>query len=424
MFKKILKTVVISFIILSFFKFSILAKEDYILIVYDKYKSYGNETSELDFIIKEVLSLNKKLIVREKDNVNSKECREAYGIIILSSLEEGFKKEELEEIEKENSKIIYIETYLNEINEKEILNTIKEGFQINEYEAPIILLDEVYPYDDLNVLIEKVNYLYERGISFLVNANVVLSNTDSEAMGRYMEALRYCQSRGGRIVLGNPFIYNEDLKEESLIKAMAYAEEIFINYYVYPIALEVKDSYLYNSNRENYIKNSSSLILKEDSLDIAITGDYNFNSYDNVFRRVSLDTVLDYYDKGNFSNRVISLIGRDDINNFKENIDKLIKRNIPLRKAENLKSKLLFNNIVENGDNNITVNGDKVGIKKFINIEEFNSIFNEDSRKEENYSFSLKNVNRVIYIVSSISLVIFTIFFIKNRARDKEKYFK
>ena len=60
----------------------------------------------------------------------------------------------------------------------------------NSKKGTYLVLKNVYPYDSLKELVEKVEYLKERGINFIVDAMPVFKNQNFDSMKRYTEALR------------------------------------------------------------------------------------------------------------------------------------------------------------------------------------------------------------------------------------------
>ncbi|UQZ34029.1 hypothetical protein C2I18_11105 [Paenibacillus sp. PK3_47] len=69
-----------------------------------------------------------------------------------------------------------------------------------------LVLKEIYPFSDLNLLEQAAERLYESGIPFIASIRPVFSNTDFPAMERYMEALKIVQSRGGSIMVNAPAV--------------------------------------------------------------------------------------------------------------------------------------------------------------------------------------------------------------------------
>lgn len=69
-----------------------------------------------------------------------------------------------------------------------------------------VLFKEIYPFSDLKLLETTADRLYEAGIPFIYCVRPVFSNTDYPAMQRYMQVLKYAQSRNGTVLIDEPAV--------------------------------------------------------------------------------------------------------------------------------------------------------------------------------------------------------------------------
>jgi len=90
-----------------------------------------------------------------------------------------------------------------------------------------VLLDEVYPFSDLDRLRQIADAFYNSGIPFIVRIMPVYDNLDYPAFQRYTQALLYVQSKGGSIVLHDPIVREYESERESLDKKIARAKTAF-----------------------------------------------------------------------------------------------------------------------------------------------------------------------------------------------------
>ncbi|WP_039837392.1 hypothetical protein, partial [Paenibacillus sonchi] len=67
-----------------------------------------------------------------------------------------------------------------------------------------LVLREIYPFSDLDLLEAAADRLYKSGIPFIASIRPVFSNTDFPAMQRYLDALKVVQSRNGSILVNAP----------------------------------------------------------------------------------------------------------------------------------------------------------------------------------------------------------------------------
>ncbi len=92
-----------------------------------------------------------------------------------------------------------------------------------------IMLDEVYPFDDLNMLKMTAKKLYENGMPFIVCVMPVYYNTEYPSFKRYINVLRYIQSVGGSILLHAPIETGNELVGDPLEVRMEQAYQTFID---------------------------------------------------------------------------------------------------------------------------------------------------------------------------------------------------
>lgn len=83
---------------------------------------------------------------------------------------------------------------------------LKDWLQVNQKGQYFLLFKEIYPFSDLSLLERMSDELFEAGIPFIVSVHPVFSNTDYPAMKRYINTLKYIQSRNGTILIESPVV--------------------------------------------------------------------------------------------------------------------------------------------------------------------------------------------------------------------------
>ena len=89
------------------------------------------------------------------------------------------------------------------------------------------LLDEIYPFSNLDMLCATTDSLYKNGIPFIVRVMPVYENFDYPAFIRFTQALNYVQSKGGSIVLHDPLVQEDESVRESLETRLSRAKKAF-----------------------------------------------------------------------------------------------------------------------------------------------------------------------------------------------------
>ncbi len=87
-----------------------------------------------------------------------------------------------------------------------------------------VLLDEIYPFSDLEMLHAAADQFAQSGIPFIVRVMPVYDNLDYPAFKRFTQALRYAQSKGGAIVLHDPLVRQYEAEREPLANKLVRAK--------------------------------------------------------------------------------------------------------------------------------------------------------------------------------------------------------
>jgi len=90
-----------------------------------------------------------------------------------------------------------------------------------------IMIDEVYPFDDLDMLRLTADRFYRSGVPFVMNLMPVYQNTDYPAFQRYADTLRYIQSRSGSLIMHDPIVTGNELVGDPLEVRMENAYTSF-----------------------------------------------------------------------------------------------------------------------------------------------------------------------------------------------------
>lgn len=133
-----------------------------------------------------------------------------------------------------------------------IAQELKRWLGISTAGRSYLLLKEVYPFSDLELLRLTADQLYDAGIPFLVSAVPVFVNTDYPAMKRYVQALRYVQSRGGSIAVNAPVVQLAIGKGDRTLQAkMKVFLEALVDGGVAPLTIAAENYWTYDREYAN-----------------------------------------------------------------------------------------------------------------------------------------------------------------------------
>src|SRR5471030_1642788 len=145
-------------------------------------------------------------------------------------------------------------------------------------------LDNVTPFNDLNNLIDEIDYLKDNGIKFFIEAASIFVNKDLKAMGRFTECLRYAQVNGGRVVLNFLIINSKGVDGEStsgqlISETVKVAFNNYTNYWVYPVGMSINESLPYSEDLKSLLECTDTLFLN--SQDNINTNNYIIKLHNN-----------------------------------------------------------------------------------------------------------------------------------------------
>lgn len=202
-----------------------------------------------------------------------------------------------------------------------VAKMLNQYFQKLDGGKMYIMIDEVYPFDDINMLELTADKFYNSGIPFVMSIMPVYENTDYPSFKRYVSALRYIQSRNGSLIMHEPIMTGNELVGDDIDVRMVNAfnnfEENDVHVYEetlspYEVSLDMLTGI--HPQNELFISLPIDTVIKfnvfkdEAELDAALEminskwlqiGDYNRNFTDNirVYEDTEVDTAFAYKEK-------------------------------------------------------------------------------------------------------------------------------
>lgn len=399
----------------------------YFLIIFDSYKEFTANDNLLNKLVRVMLTSGSDLKIKKLDEYTNEDVANASGVVVLAIEDELNNK--VNSIKENNSNVVSFNKsnldMLDRGNELILKRYIEMEFNIdNSKKGTYLVLKNVYPYDNLEDLIKKVEYLNERGVNFIVDAMPVFKNQNFDSMKRYTEALRYCAANGGTIFLSSPYIYQSQyINENELINKMTLAYESFVDYYwVYPMGLTVPNEWIYSYDKENFI-NRSNTILLWNNRDI---GNLNIKSLNiKGIKNVLVEGDWKKLDKEYYNGVALSIDGNTENDLFQKTVEEILSSGIVfLNPTKRMDMEISFGNYkIEGNYKGTFLNGKSVYTERFISNKEYSKAFVNEEIEEKN-KVSLSAFNKGIFAITLIAICIFIIFFFNSRRIDKKKYFK
>lgn len=170
---------------------------------------------------------------------------------------------------KSLEKLTYVPTFIDSPGFVLALGGIlKDWFVLEKSVDMTLLIPDIYPFSDLNMVIETSDAFYASGIPFALGVVPIDDNIDFPAMARFYQVLRYVQSRNGTIIVHRP---SPDTISDSgtvLSKKMYAVITKMVENGVYPLGLATAKSLFFDDvSRLNPLNLfSSGIILPDDEI--------------------------------------------------------------------------------------------------------------------------------------------------------------
>lgn len=139
------------------------------------------------------------------------------------------------------------------LSELALAYLLKDWLAVTRQSQNYVVIKEIYPFSDLKLLEQLADKLYEAGIPFLASVRPVFSNTDYPAMQRYLETLKYVQSRNGTVLVNAPVVAStiSQLDRDLSVQIETFID-VLADYGIAPLGLGAE---MYWSYDEHYAAN-------------------------------------------------------------------------------------------------------------------------------------------------------------------------
>ncbi len=411
-----------------------------VLVLYDAYKEYGEKRNTLNDLNRICLEFADDIEIMRFPAYEGSDLSQYKTIFILNlsdnTLSETLKqnlikyKNEIFWIGKESyndflntDKVIYIEgLYFDNYNYKKIYDVLYKYFN-KEYEKNTYLyFDKVTPFNDLNVLIEEIDYLKKIGIRFFIEVSPVFKNENLSAMNRFAEVLRYAQANGGEIVLTLPPLVSLDVKGKNIEEKVNLGFKNYINYWIYPTAISISDYWLYRDDLKELLKKTDTIFI-DSNIDMGILDfdKYNLSSYKNIIEKVNLDNSSNLY-----NNVAINISSKLSVKEFKNKVKELLDKDIYFKDTHDINSSITIDNLnIKSNKNGIFLNDKNVAQVQFVDSEKYKTVMNGyENQRHDDINISLDKTNKILVIISTVVVILFIIIVLINFNIDKRKFLK
>ncbi|WP_242653154.1 DUF2334 domain-containing protein [Clostridium botulinum] len=411
-----------------------------VLVLYDSYKEYGEKRNILNDLNRICLEVTDDIEIMRFSAYEGADLSQYKAIFILNLSKDTLSESLKQNLIKYNNKIFWVgkesyndflntdkviyieELYFDNYNYKKIYEVLYKNFN-KEYEKNTYLyFDKVTPFNDLNVLIEEIDYLKKNGIPFFIEVPPVFKNENLSAMNRFAEVLRYAQANGGEIVLTLPQLVSLDVQGKNIEEKFDLGFKNYINYWIYPTAISISDYWLYRDDLKELLKKTDTIFI-DSNVDIGILefDKYNLSSYKNVIEKVNLENGNNLY-----NNVAVNISSKLSINEFKNKIKELLEKDIYFKDTHDISSSITIDNLnINSNKKGIFLNDKNVVQVQFIDSEKYKTVVDGyENQRRDDVNISLDKTNKILVIISTVVVILFIIIALISFNIDKRKFLK
>ncbi len=287
-----------------------------------------------------------------------------------------------------------------------------------------IIFDNVYPFVNNQKMLKVVEMLEQKGITYSITVMPVYQNSEYPAMKHFCELLRFAQSKGASIILKAPLINTARPVLEEINKRISTAMSAYVNYGVYPIAIEAPNNWINETLGQNVLKRFSTVVLYNDNQKSSWTDQDGYN-------KIYLDGhhfITPALFNGNLSSNMINtyptaifLDMNTDIDTLEQQIKMIQDSEVSLKSLRSgAHSVYTDDQVISLKNNMLTVNG-KLQSFEFTPFT-YESSYNYNRGVIGRLAESIARGNqRLLIVVTGIS-ILFIVFIVVARYQNRRRF--
>ncbi|EPY05937.1 hypothetical protein PAALTS15_17811 [Paenibacillus alvei TS-15] len=293
-----------------------------------------------------------------------------------------------------------------------------------------VIFKEVYPFSDLQLLERLADRMYEAGIPFIASVQPVFMNTDYPAMKRYMETLKYVQSRNGSIIANAPVVASTvNLSDTTLKGKMEGFIDVLADYGVAPLGLGADFYWTYDQRyAEEGMSFTDSVVLFPNK-----TLKYRIQTNESKafpFSAFSMQPgfLEQFGHSGTFMpampmNTALTFDFPDTEEKLDDIVEQLQSSWITFSDYKHASHTVRTpNSIIMSRSGSVTINGQGVNLDVVIKKVSSDYVYKEKEVKSFETLFNVQN--KIFIVIIVLTLIAFTGFLIVGKRLYKRKYYK
>lgn len=292
--------------------------------------------------------------------------------------------------------------------------------------AQYIVLNEIYPFQDSDKLLQAVNLLIKRQEPFVISVMPTYVNADYPAMQRFCEVLRYAQDNGGAVIMHTPLNQRAALNADLLNEYVTLAMKNYMAQGVYPIGLQAPVDWMFDEEGIEVLSRFSTVftIHEEDEAsnfsETMHTNEVYKDGHQWVGPAIALDNSGVSYTKS--YSTAVYIDFTEELSLIEERIEACQNSFVPLKSLWDVEHTfwtdqdlLLYKNGI------LTVNSERR--ERTYEPAEAEQDYEYNRNTLKRFSKNLAEENRKLVVVVVIVSILFVVFLYTARRNNKRKFF-
>lgn len=291
--------------------------------------------------------------------------------------------------------------------------------------AQYIVLNQVYPFQDSEKLLEIVKYLIEKEEPFVISVMPIFNHGNYPTMQRFCEILRYAQANGGVIIIHSPINQMPNFDVDIVNDYMTNAVSIYMEQGVYPMGIQVPRNWMFNEDTIEVMSRFRTVLVSDEEDSLVKQTDSNTNlvykdGHQWIAPVVKLDNSgVSYLKTNSFA---VNFDITEDIDKIKDKISACIASFVPLKSLWDIEHSFWTDEDIMSYKNQIIlINGKRVE-NSFV-ATEYEENFDYNRNTLQRYSKDLTKVNKQLVIAVAVVSFLFITFIFTARHRNKQTFF-
>lgn len=292
--------------------------------------------------------------------------------------------------------------------------------------AQYMVLNQVYPFQDPDKLLEIVNMMVDRKEPFIISVMPVYGNGEYPAMQHFCEVLRYAQDNGGVIMLHSPINQMVDFDVDLVNEYITRAISIYMEHGVYPMGIQIPRSWLFNEDTIGITGRFRTVLMSEE-VDDRIKADEDARTnlvykdgHQWIAPAITLDADGTSYIKAHSTAVYFDIT--DDAEDIEKKIDACRNSFVPLKSLWDVEHSLWTDEDVITCKNRILlVNGKRVE-RTFVPTE-YDENFSYNRNMLQRFSKDLSEGNHKLLLTVAAISFLFLLFILLARRNNRKRFY-